>query len=327
MADYLNAEGISEFYMSSYTINDPRAYGLDYTPLPPWPDAPPVLPQRFNPSPGVYAISTTQLQGVVVADPEMYDCFRHLEPVARIGHAMFVYELGATVPVSWVAQCTVPVAPLPSETLREGLGIGEDIPLLAFDCEQSWVIPPGSGRYVVVRGVPTFPWGIWSDLRLAYEQKRTGFVPPFAVYEWDNPSTPPTPPITAVPSLAVGESLTFLGYGRASLQAGERGTMETWWRIEARPKSPLSLMAHLVDRDGTLVAVGDGLGLAGEHWLPGSILIQRHALEIPIDAAPGSYALQIGAYTLSNLEQLPVAAGESQIGDHAVVGSLEIVAP
>ena len=323
---YLNAEGITEFYLSNYTINDPRAYGLDYTPLPPWPDAPPVLPQRFDPPPGVYAISSTQLQGVVIADPEMFDYFRNLEPTARIGHAMFVYHLSPKPPAAWAAQCNTPVTPLPAEVLREGLGTDESVPLPVFDCEQSWLIPPGPGRYVLSRDYAGAPWMLLAQARLAYTQKRTGAVPPFNLYEWDA-ETSPTPAIRMALSPQVGNVLTFLGYTAPTLRAGETGVVETWWRIEARPAQPLSLMAHLLRADGIPLAVGDGLGVAVEQWLPGSLLIQRHALTIPADTPPGSYAFHVGAYTFPELERLPVSAPNQPASDSIVAGMLEVIAP
>ena len=285
-----------------------------------------MLPQRFDPPPGVYAISSTQLQGVVIADPEMFDYFRNLEPTARIGHAMFVYHLSPKPAAAWAAQCNTPVTPLPAEVLREGLGTDESVPLPVFDCEQSWLIPPGPGRYVLSRDYAGAPWMPLAQARLAYTQKRTGAVPPFNLYEWDA-ETSPTPVIRMALSPQVGNVLTFLGYAAPTLRAGETGVVETWWRIEARPAQPLSLMAHLLRADGIPLAVGDGLGVAVEQWLPGSLLIQRHALTIPADTPPGSYAFHVGAYTFPELERLPVSAPNQPASDSIVAGMLEVIAP
>jgi hypothetical protein len=323
---YLDAEGITEFYMSSYTINDPRAYGLDYTPLPPWPDAPPVMPQRFDPPPGIYAISSTQLQGVVIADPEMFDYFRNLEPRARIGHAMFVYEISSHSPVEWVAQCSTPVTPLPMDVVREGFGIGETVPLLSFDCAQSWIIPPGDGRYVLSRDYTGKPWELLALGRLAYAQKQPGFVPPFTIYEWGATASPqPDYPMSNPPTF--GATLTFLGYDAPALKIGETNAVETWWRVEARPAQPLSLMAHLLQADGVPIAVGDGLGVPVEQWIPGSLLMQRHEFAIPPEISPGEYTLQVGAYTLPALERLTITSAGTPSADHVVAGQLEVLAP
>lgn len=324
---YLDAAGISDFYLSQYTINDPHAYGLDYTPLPPWPDAPPVLPQRFNPPAGVYAISINQLQGITLADPEMFDYFRHLEPTVRIGHAMFVYHLPAQPPVDWATQCSTPVVPLPADVLREGLGVEGNIPLFIFDCQQSWLVPPGEGRYVLARDSAGTSWTVLERGRLAYTQKHKGLAPPFAVYEW-SAATQITPPVPAPDTPRVGEVLTFLGYGAAPLQNGERGMIvETWWRIEARPTQSLSLMAHLLGPDGLPMAIGDGLGVAVEQWTPGSLLIQRHRLTIPAGTPSGKYTFHTGAYTYPELERLPITLHDGSTSDSISVGQLEILAP
>lgn len=326
LRSYLDAEEITEFYLSSYTINDPRAYGLEYTPLPPWPDAPPVLPQRFDPPPGIYAISSTQLQGVVIADPEMFDYFRNLEPRARIGHAMFVYEVPPHPPVTWIAQCSTPVTPLPVDVAREGFGIGETVPILNFDCAQSWIIPPGDGRYVLSHDDARAPWALLSQGRRAYIQKQPGFVPPFTIYEWQAVASPqPGYRLANPPTLDA--TLTFLGYDAPALKIGETNTVETWWRVDARPVQALSLMAHLLRADGIPIAVGDGLGVPVEQWIPGSLLIQRHQLAIPPETSPGVYPFHVGAYTLPGLERLTVTLAGTPSIDYVVAGQLEVVAP
>lgn len=326
LRSYLDAEGITEFFMSSYTINDPRAYGLEYTSLPPWPDAPPVMPQRFDPPPGIYAISSTQLQGVVIADSEMFDYFRNLEPRARIGHAIFVYEVPPHAPVAWILQCSTPVTPLPVDVVREGFGIGETVLILNFDCAQSWIVPPGDGRYVLPREYTSEPWQVLEQGRLAYAQKQPGFVPPFTIYEWEAAvSLQPAYPLVNPPTFDA--MLTFLGYDAPVLKIGETNTVETWWRVEARPAQSLSLMAHLVRVDGVPIAVGDGLGVPVEQWMPGSMLIQRHQFAIPAETPPGTYTFHVGAYTLPALERLPVTSPETPPADHVVAGQLEVVAP
>jgi hypothetical protein len=374
---YVDARGIAEFGLSQYTINDPHAYGLDYTPLPPWPDAPPVLPQRFAPSSGVYAISSTQLQGVVVADSEMFDYFRNLSPVAKIGHAMFVYEVPVRPPVHWVAQCTTPVAPLPEEVIYEGFG-ERALRLVYFDCAQTWLVPAGNGWYVThgwhrtTRGAEIL-WALddspqyekWRDVilgraRLAYEQKRKGLLPPFAIYEWFEQKPPGVgdsvlsgdsvvyaapsawPPQQVVsegdamtPPVYVGDALLFLGYmvDEASVKPGQEITLQMRWRLRQRPQQAFSLMAHLLDVNGIPLAVADGLGVGIEQLQAGDTLIQRHTFTIPTEASPGVYWIQIGAYTYPNVQRLsimrqdhmPMAGVDSP--DRLIIGHVEVVPP
>jgi 4-amino-4-deoxy-L-arabinose transferase-like glycosyltransferase len=357
---YLDERGIAGFSLSQYTINDPHAYGLDYTALPPWPDAPPVLPRRFNPAPGIYAISATTLQGVVVADSEMFDYFRKLEPVTRVGHAMFVYEVEAHPAADWVAQCTDPVAPLPPEVLAEGLG-RDDLRLAHFDCSQSWLYPPASGWYVLARNRETQVMSSTHTqrARLAYEQKQAGFVPPFEVYEWfgmDALAGLTPEQVCAAPSawppaqaeqegiplrtpVQVGDGLEFLGSVTedTSLGAGQQTAVQTYWRVTETPAQPLSLMAHVLDAHGVPIAVGDGLGIPVDQLLPDDVIVQRHVFQIPAETSPGAYWIQVGAYTLPDVQRLPVYAStrseasltqdHTAAGDRLLVGQIEVTQP
>jgi hypothetical protein len=130
---YLKREGIDQVRLSTYIEYGAafQAYAINLDPLPPLHAAPGVLPTRFNPPPGVYVISTTTLQGIFTADPEMYDWFRHREPDARIGHVMLLYRIPEPEePGNWVAQCLKPVAPLPRGYCREvsvAMGCGEPL--------------------------------------------------------------------------------------------------------------------------------------------------------------------------------------------------------
>jgi hypothetical protein len=327
---YLDDRGVEAFGLSQYTINDPHAYGLDYTPLPPWPDAPPVLPQRFAPPPGVYAISTTQLQGVVVADPEMFDYFRNLTPTARVGHAMFVYDVAPHPPASWAVQCANPVAPLPDEVLSEGVG-EPALRTLAVDCTQSRLVPPGSGWFVQPGGYDGWTAGLLVAARLAYEQTAPGYVPPFAVYEWFGRALPSAAPSDwplgqvrqdgdrlAVP-IAVGPNLAFLG-----VRLPEDGAVSeavTHWRVVNPIDRPFSLMAHLTDDAGRVLAVGDGLGVPFAELQPGDVVIQRHVFDLP-ETPEGPLWLQVGAYTQPDVKRLPIPQSGVPGSNRLVIGPL-----
>ncbi|MEA3309416.1 MAG: phospholipid carrier-dependent glycosyltransferase, partial [Chloroflexota bacterium] len=139
LADYQQSQHTDSVKLSQFAFLDPATYGVIYDPIAPMKDAPPVLPRRFNPAPGTYAISATTLDGVPLPYPPTFDWFRHREPRAKIGHAMFIYDV-QPLAGKWIAQCSQPVAPLPPEAITEGLGI-ERLRQLTFDCTQSWVLP------------------------------------------------------------------------------------------------------------------------------------------------------------------------------------------
>jgi hypothetical protein len=322
---YLEKEGIHQVRLSTYIEYGPafEAYGLNVDPLPPLHAAPGLLPSRFNPPAGVYAISSTTLQGIFTIDPEMYDWFRHREPDARIGHVMLLYRVREPdVRPTWVAQCFVPVAPLSPLVLGEGFG-RPGLREAQFDCTTSWLIPAGgrpSGWYVLARETArrddAFIRAQLAPLHLSFEQTRPGAEPPFSIFEASAPPTGPTYPSPA--SVRVGD-LTFLGHTQSTLRAEPQGeaNLEIWtfWQVDALPDRPLSLMLHLIGPGGEPVVVGDGLGVPVENWQVGDIIVQRHALNLPPDAPKGEYTLYTGAYWLDTLERWPVYQDGAPAGD------------
>ncbi len=329
---YLDETGEGPVRLSYYTYADPALYGIAYEPIPPAPGGPPVLPRRFNPAPGTYVLGATTLQGVMVAEPDTYDWFRHREPVARPGYALFVYRVLPPEPApTWLAQCTAPVAPLPPPAAAEGFG-RDDLRMAYFDCTQGWLYPTGGeepGWYALYRETArmedAFIEARLADARLSYEQRRPTQLPPFAVYE--QPAGPVPPPRSRPEaSVRVGD-LAFLGYGGVdarSIAPGQTVEVTTWWRVEGLPDRPLSVMLHLVGPGGAPVLVGDGLGVPVEQWRVGDILVQRHRLALPADAPPGEYRLTTGVYWLATLERWPVQVDGEPAGDQVTLPSVVV---
>jgi hypothetical protein len=327
---YLDERGIEQVWLSYYTYTDPALYGIRYQPIAPSSGAPPILPARFNPSPGVYAIGATTLHGVMVVDSDMYSWFRQREPVARAGNAIFVYEVAEPNPEpTWLAQCAIPVAPLSPDVVAEGFG-REDLRLAYFDCDQSWLYPAGGalpGWYVVRR--ETTPKGDpfieerLGGARLSYEQRTDRTLPAFAIYEQ------PVAPIEAGCSAdlqPMDGPLDFLGYMAPETPVRPGATVEiaTCWQVTALPERPLSLMLHLAGPEGTSVVVGDGLGVPITSWQLGDVIIQRHQLALSANAPSGDYALYTGAYWLDTLERWPVLANGEPVGDQVVLSPLPV---
>ncbi len=312
--------GVGEVYLSQFTFYDPAAYGVNYRPVAPMTDAPPVLPRRFDPQPGWYALSATTLDGVPLPYPPTFDWFRHREPEEKLGHALFVYHVKPSGG-AWLAQCTEPITPLPDEAVAEGFG-RDDLRRVIFDCEQTWVVPSGAGWYA--RAIPPETALRWptrsrderlpawlaqwdhAGLQLSYVQPQPGELPPFALWWW------PGGTITAPQVITenVGDVLTLLGVsapGRAS--SGDTVQVLTFWQVRSNPARPLSLMLHLAAEDSSVVAVGDGLGFPVDQWRAGDVIIQRHQLSLPDTLPPGAYQLITGAYWLDDMNRLNSADG------------------
>jgi hypothetical protein len=88
------------------------------------------------------------------------------------------------------------------------------------------------------------------------------------------------------------------------------------------PARALSLMAHLVEPEGTTVAVGDSLGYPIEQWQPDDTIIQTHKLVIPQDASTGKYAVRIGGYWLDTMKRWSIQGEPDE--DFLDVASVEV---
>ena len=356
LARFQQEHEIEMVRLSAFIFYDPAIYGVEYEPLTPMRgDTPAVFPSRFNPPPGDYVISATTLDGIPLADPEMYDWFRKREPDAKIAHVLFYYRVPPRDPApGWLAQCTAPVAPLSPQVAAEGFG-RDDLRSIYFDCTQAWLYPDGGrspGWYSFYRGAETeddFARAHKALAQLTYEQRIQRATPPFTIYEWSPVDTEgltsdlQAGPVIVAPSawppeqaeadgtslsppLSLSGTLAFLGYRFETDTAtpGKTLTLWTYWSVSSVSDSPLSLLAHLLDREGQPVAVGDGLGVPVESWQAGDVIVQRHILEIPPDVAPGTYWVQTGAYALADLQRLAVTPDGQPIGDRIVLTRLEV---
>jgi hypothetical protein len=324
---YMDREGIESVRLSYYTWIDPAAYGVQYRPLPPAPAAPPTFERRFDPAPGVYAISATPLQGVMLAQPEAYDSFRHREPVAQPGYGLLVYEVPPrAVEPGWVAQCAAPAAPLTAKAIAEGFG-REDLRQMAFDCARGWIYPGGAPGWFalplgVARSDDPFVAARLDGARLSYEQGVPRALPPFALYE--QPAAAPAPAAQPETPFDLG-ALAWLGYEITPPTRRERRVeLTTWWRVDAVPARPLSLMLHLVGPGGQPVLVADGLAVPREAWQAGDVIVQRHTLELPADAPPGAYTPLTGVYWLETLARWTVETGPQAGADAIALPPLDV---
>jgi 4-amino-4-deoxy-L-arabinose transferase-like glycosyltransferase len=332
---YADDHGIKEMRLAAFSSLDPALYDLHFEPIPPTVGAPITLTARFNPEPGLYVISAVPLQGVWVLDPDTYDWFRHRQPVARVGHALFVYDVAPDPTPSWVAQCAAPLAPLNADQVAEGFG-RSGLRLATFDCEWSWLYPAGGTGWIVLPG--NEPIGDWALERLTgahvsfrqgkfwdhsaltiYDQRETptGAIPPqvdvrVAPSHWPLDKAVAQGTIAKGPVVMAGP-LAFLGYETKVLT--DSVELCTYWRVDQLPSRPLSLMAHLLTADGKTVATGDGLGAPTEVWQPGDIIVQRHHLDMPQGSVFDSYYLQTGAYWLDTMERWPAVVDDRVVGD------------
>ncbi len=342
LARFQTEQNIGTVQLSAFIFYDPALYGVDYAPLTPYGgNTPPVFPSRFTPPPGDYVISATTLDGIPLVNPEMYDWFRWREPDAQIANALFYYEVkSAETETQWVAQCVTPAPPLDAEAITFGFR-QNDLRKIAFDCTESWIVPASPGQYALHGALledvllsrlhysppqarDPFVTAHLENTTITYRQRRSGAVPPFALYRKVTTSeAPEVQTVQAAPAgttpevlpslssyaapLALEGPLTFLG---ADLRRDtESVEVRTWWRVTEGPvHRPLSIMAHLLNAQGESVGVADGLGISPDQWQPDDVIVQRH--RFPVQETPARY-VRTGAYWLDDGQRWAVqdAAG------------------
>ncbi|HOT93524.1 MAG TPA: phospholipid carrier-dependent glycosyltransferase [Anaerolineae bacterium] len=323
----------------NFAFLSPRLYDIDAIILPPQQEVP-SLKSPFHPPAGRYIISITTLQAGWLESPDMYAWFREIAPTANLGYAFFLYDIDP-LPLQWFSQCTTPVPPLTGELIAKGVG-NVAVRRVDFDCTTGWLYPDGGTtpgiyavhRYLVPQKAHTLPTLLPSpphaedaflarrlaDQRLSFNMRRfTAEFPAFSLYEPQQSPTVPTnekvylmrgatlpdvaTPVAASP-IAFQGPLAFVG--TLAYPDANGLTVETWWRVTAETTGrSFSIMAHLLDGQGTPLGVADGLSIAPHALVPGDLFVQRHQFA-GVDIA--QLWLRTGVYWADDLTRWPTIA-------------------
>lgn len=100
------------------------------------------------------------------------------------------------------------------------------------------------------------------------------------------------------------------------------------WSTRSVVEDSFLVFFHVVAADGTLLTQADGVPGGGLYplptWEPGEPVIDRFALDIPAEAAPGTYEIRVGIYEPNSGLRLRVTQGPGDAPDYLVVGSIEV---
>ncbi|MCO5245653.1 MAG: DUF2723 domain-containing protein [Anaerolineae bacterium] len=104
---------------------------------------------------------------------------------------------------------------------------------------------------------------------------------------------------------SIGDDVRLLGYDvqPAGPQPGDTLTVDLYWQASQPVDADLTSFVQLLASSDEKVAQSDhqpgGVFYPSSMWRPGEMLLDRHELTIPADAAPGPYRLLIGLYRLT----------------------------
>ena len=308
LAEAVHEREAEQLFLSYFGQADPGYYGLLYSSLPGWP--PPSPEPDFNPltpEPGLYAISTSNLVGVQLYEPNVLAWFRTREPDEVIDHTLFLYEVPERARGRWFYQCEAPGGLLDAAAVEDLVG-NIELAQTAFDCESAmligeeagWVLVPGNVEPILEPGEVDYQW------------RRADGTNFYTVYQVPKNWTP-----TAISEKPVifGEALTFLGIklNDSEIRSGEELQVTAGWHVNATLPPPLSIYAHLIAPNGSRAAAGDALAVQPDQWHIGDRLWQQHILPLPADIPPGEYELKLGLYRLDNSQRYLTPSGEDGI--------------
>ena len=285
---------IEQVRYAHYSPASPVQYGVDAAFLPPDPRAISFTP--WHPDPGIYVIGATVLQGAYTPDINTYAYFRTKTPIARLGGALFIYNVENRAKPSWVVSCAPEPAPdrIQLELSSPGLRI------LHPDCRSTQVFPlqDGPGLYIAPTGTP--PPQLAQHI---FDLKNSDGSVWRAIYRMDSP---PIPQNSSTNTPELDGPLHYLGFSldKETIEPGSELILETHWQVMSIPDRPLSLLAQLVAPGGPALAVGDGMGFPIEQWSVDDIIVQTHRLTVP-DTLQDNQPLTVitGGYWLDTMER------------------------
>lgn len=298
---WLDANKVDHVWLSYFGTARPEYYNIPFTGLdsfPPRlmdPQARPFYP--YDPAPGIYAISVTNLQGVLFQNHDQFAWFREREPLAKVGYSIFIYEVpthGAPVALALGSMQADEI--LPADYAQLGTNA---VTMRWFDAGDSLLLPGSLPNWLVVASAATLPDSHLACLNAHYQPvttagdyrlfraRPTGFDASGGA-RWHDAGS-------ALMSRTDGQELHFMGFAWETDGADFSLQLQTVWRQAAAPQ-PVKIFVHLLDENGNVVSQWDGLAAAWQGWRNGDTLWQRHDLALPPELPDGVYQLWAGMY-------------------------------
>jgi 4-amino-4-deoxy-L-arabinose transferase-like glycosyltransferase len=136
---------------------------------------------------------------------------------------------------------------------------------------------------------------------------------------------PPVQEPTNSLRLQTSDAIELLGYDLAPplLRPGQRLDVTLHWTATGRPSTDYTVFVHLLGPDDQIIAQADGPPRFGQAptslWDAGDVIVDRHAVDLPITLSSGAYRLEIGLYRPSTGERLKFVDNEGQTTTDSLV--------
>ena len=346
LRDTIKKYNLGQIKLSYFGSGHPSYYGINYEPLP----TADLTPEQgnplarifspYDPSPGMYAISATNLQGVALGPDkrDTYAWFRDKTPFAKAGYSIFLYRVEPTGAPVDAALAGLQVDEIAHESFT-AFGTN-DVRLRWFDARSSLVIPAQPAWYVLGEG-DLRAWG-WSTTRACatttgqpcrlYPPDPAAHAAALAQAQqlsltssaWSSPELIPASDQSlsrlTLP-IDLGGQIQFLGYTLQSKP--DRISLLTAWRVTAPPDGRRAIFAHMLAPDGQVIAQWDGSDVAVDGWRTGDTFLQQALLPLPAGVS-GTHWVQVGVYDPETMERLPVLSDGKPIADRILLDAINL---
>jgi 4-amino-4-deoxy-L-arabinose transferase-like glycosyltransferase len=127
----------------------------------------------------------------------------------------------------------------------------------------------------------------------------------------------------------LNHTLEFLGYDTtAEAKPGAVVPLTLYWRVKHDVQAqqlPLSLFVHLLNERGELAAGRDLLAFPTAGWGNSDVWLQQNDVPLPADLKPGTYRLEIGAYSQADGSRWHVYDAQgNDAGDRLLLSEIEV---
>jgi mannosyltransferase len=135
----------------------------------------------------------------------------------------------------------------------------------------------------------------------------------------------------------LGNTILLQGYDlkQDGVRAGEAVEVALYWQAAAKADGEYTVFVHVLGETinpstgNPLWGQVDSLPMQGKYptssWLAGDVIVDRYTVTVDPQAPAGRYALEVGLYTASTGERLPIADGNGRaLGDHIILAQVTI---
>lgn len=290
LGDWMRQNGVARVYLSYFGEARPESADIAYIGLPSFPPRlmHPGTPTwaKDRPMAGYYAISATNLQGVLFDDHDLFAYFRTQSPIAKLGYSLFLYYVP---PIGEPFSLTLGGVAWPDLSADEQAQLGGNQGTLHYFSQQDSLLLPATENnrpsFFLLDQPPTDP--VFTDIIAKWQPIPTPQGRAF--YRQTSPLEPSS--WTTMATLFEHEAgkVQLLGY---QLHQNETTrTLYTLWQNQSAESTPPQLFVHATNNSDSIIAQWDGWGVT--RWQKGDHLIQRS--ELPLSAEITT--LWIGLYT------------------------------